>query len=578
MMRIVKKFRKLLSSSQIGHIILIFIMMLVGAFFEVVSVSLMVPLVSVMIDPDIINTNKFAVFICKCLNIQTHAVFVLVCISALIAIYVVKNLFLILEISIRYQFIYRNRLATQRRILRAYMNRPYEYFLGINSGEVVRVVTSDVVNTYNLLITLLSFAAESIVSLALLITVFIISPSITVAVALAMILTLLVIAKFIKPRLKKAGKVRQKHASLTNKWLLQSINGIKEIKISQTKNYFQENYDKNGQKTIEAEKKNAVFGAIPRMLIEMVSISSALLIIAVLIVRGTEVETLIPALSAFAMAAVKLLPSVNRIASAMNAIAFQEPALDKLLSTVENIEDENEVVQDENNNTHQDIRLNDKIELKDITYSYPDTNAAVFNQANMSISIGQSVGIVGASGAGKTTIVDILLGLLIPQEGQVLADGIDVMQNYSEWLRHIGYIPQMIFMLDDTIRSNITFGNKIQDSEDSAVWRALEEAQLADFVRSLPNGLDTVIGERGVRLSGGQRQRIGIARALYCNPDILVFDEATSALDNETEEAIMESINSLRGAKTMIIIAHRLTTIKECDVVYRVEEGKIIKE
>lgn len=196
----------------------------------------------------------------------------------------------------------------------------------------------------------------------------------------------------------------------------------------------------------------------------------------------------------------------------------------------------------------------------------------------MVIPVGKSIGIVGASGSGKTTAIDILLGLLPPQAGNVLVDGVDIRKNYGCWLAHLGYILQMIFMLDDTIRANVAFGISDKEVDDAQVWKALEEAQLKEFVQSLPDGLDTTIGERGVRLSGGQRQRIGIARALYMDPDLLIFDEATSALDNETEAAIMDSINALHGRKTLVIIAHRLTTIEECDIVYRVEHGKIKKE
>ena len=224
------------------------------------------------------------------------------------------------------------------------------------------------------------------------------------------------------------------------------------------------------------------------------------------------------------------------------------------------------------------ITSNQSVELSDITYSYPNAEHPVLEHANMVIPVGKSVGIVGSSGSGKTTAIDILLGLLSPQEGHVLVDGVDIQQDYSGWLSHLGYIPQMIFMLDDTIRANVAFGIPKENVAEEQVWRALEEAQLKDFVESLPEGLDTTIGERGVRLSGGQRQRIGIARVLYTDPELLIFDEATSALDNETEAAIMESINALHGKKTLVIIAHRLTTIEECDMVYRVENGDIVRE
>ena len=278
------------------------------------------------------------------------------------------------------------------------------------------------------------------------------------------------------------------------------------------------------------------------------------------------------------MAAVKLLPSANRIVNASNAIAYSEPSLDKLVENMEMAKNTAEKEADEINDTKRIFTFEKEIKLASVTYAYPDTEKKILENADMIIPIGKSVGIVGTSGAGKTTAVDILLGVFKPESGKILIDGTDIQENYGQWLSHIGYIPQMIFMLDDTIRANVAFGYKEQKGKEEDIWRALEEAQLSEFVKSLPEGLDTRIGERGIRLSGGQRQRIGIARALYPDPDILIFDEATSALDNETESDIMKSIEGLHGKKTLVIIAHRLTTIEGCDMVYRVAEGKIVRE
>ena len=256
--------------------------------------------------------------------------------------------------------------------------------------------------------------------------------------------------------------------------------------------------------------------------------------------------------------------------------------MNKLLEDIEMFEeDEKKYLSYRKNNSNKTVKVlnfNDKIELKDITYNYQNSDKLILDKANMIIPVGKSIGIVGASGSGKTTAVDILLGLLLANEGEVLADGVNVMEHYSEWLSNIGYIPQSIFMLDDDIKSNVAFGVKKEDQNEERVWEALREAQLEDFVRGLKDGIHTQIGERGMRLSGGQKQRIGIARALYSNPAVLVFDEATSALDSETEAAVMSSINGLHGKKSMIIIAHRLQTIKECDMVYRVGDGKIVEE
>lgn len=302
------------------------------------------------------------------------------------------------------------------------------------------------------------------------------------------------------------------------------------------------------------------------------------IVVAVLIGNGTELQSIIPMLTAVAMAAIRLLPSVNRISGALNKISYGEPMLDKVIENMHVLEKNPAQTNDGKRHGLSVPKLRELLKFERISYHYPSSEEPVLSNASMTIRRGESVGIVGPSGAGKTTSVDIILGLLNPQSGQVLVDGVNIKNDLHGWLSQIGYIPQMIFMLDDTIRANVAFGEQKGDIDDAKVWCALREAALEEFVRSLPEGLDTQIGERGVRLSGGQRQRIGIARALYQNPEVLIFDEATSALDNETESAIMESIHGLRGTKTMIIIAHRLTTIEACDRIFRVEHGKIEQE
>lgn len=577
MIRIIKKYAKLLDQRQKKRVILLFFIMLVGAFLEVLGVSLMVPLLTAVMQPDIVETNKYVRMICDILNLYSYRSFVLACIVALVLVFILKDLYIIFEYYVQYRFVYNNRFATQCRLLHAFLHRPYEYFLHADSGEIMRVVQSDVSTTYNLLSILLGMAAELIVSTALLVTVFIINPWMTLMVGILLLFVMLLIAKIVKPRLQKQGKIFQKHAAVTNKWLIQAINGMKEIKVTSKESFFEKNYNKSGTKMIRAERYNAILQNTPRLIIEMSSVCSMLIVIGIMIYRGQEMKTLIPALGAFAMAAVKLMPSANRITTAINAVAFQEPALDKLLENLEVLE-EAAIYEELESKNNGKLTLKKEILLSDITYAYPKGKTTVLDHAVMRIPVGKSVGIVGTSGAGKTTAVDILLGLLNPQEGQVLADGIDVKTAYKDWLSHIGYIPQMIFMLDGSIRDNVAFGCGKEEQRDERVWAALDEAQLAEYVKGLPEGLDAQIGERGIRLSGGQRQRIGIARALYSNPELLIFDEATSALDNETEAAIMESINALRGKKTMVIIAHRLTTIEGCDIVYRVENGQITEE
>ena len=316
-------------------------------------------------------------------------------------------------------------------------------------------------------------------------------------------------------------------------------------------------------------------------MIEAVSMASFFGVIALMIYNGVKLESLVPMLSAVAMAAVRLLPSVNRISLNLANIAYFEPSLNKMSEKLQEIQNNGDV--DFNKNISPEPlglvkKLDTYIKMQDLDYQYPNTENKVLDAAEIQIKNGSSIGIIGSSGAGKTTAVDVLLGLLIPNKGGVYIDGVSIRDDIGGWLNQIGYIPQNIFMLDGSIRENVAFEAEEDNIDDERIWEVLREAALDDFVRTLPDEINTEIGERGVRLSGGQRQRIEIARALYSNPSILFFDEATSALDNDTEAAIMQSIHELHGKKTLIIIAHRLTTLEKCDYIYRVNNGKIIME
>lgn len=578
LIRVAKKIGYILDRRQKKRIKWLILLMIIGASLEILGVSMMYPLMTVIMQPNIMDESNIISHFCILCNITSQRELAIVCIVGMIVIFILKDLFLVGQYYIQYRFVYNNRFLIQKRLLKSYLERPYEYFLYVESGEILRVLQSDVTGSFNLLATLLSFFTETIVALMLVITVLVISPVMTLFLVIILSLAMLVIMKIVKPILQKQGIVAQKSSSQTYKWLLQSINGIKEIKVSQKETYFQTNFEISGRQTITAERWNSIIQNIPRLLIEMVSICSVLAVVGIMIFMGMDIESLVPALGAFVMAAVKLLPSANRIVNASNAIAYSEPALDKLVENIQETEKVKTKKITDVKEIEQSFTFEKEIKLASVTYAYPDTEKKILENADMIIPIGKSVGIVGTSGAGKTTAVDILLGLLKPESGKILIDGTDIQENYGQWLSHIGYIPQMIFMLDDTIRANVAFGYKEQKGKEEDIWRALEEAQLSEFVKSLPEGLDTRIGERGIRLSGGQRQRIGIARALYPDPDILIFDEATSALDNETESDIMKSIEGLHGKKTLVIIAHRLTTIEGCDMVYRVAEGKIVRE
>lgn len=533
------------------------------------GVSLMVPLMTAIMRPDVVVENSMIAGICGTLGIADHRGFIVLCIIAMLAVYCIKAGFLVFRNNYTASYVYKSRFLMQQKMFRAFLKKPYDYYLNANSGEILRIVRTDVMNSYALLNTLLSLASESIVSVAVIAVVIAINPLMTLLIAVVNTVILLIVVKVIKPILKEEGVRYNKNVSKSYNWMLQAIQGIKEIKIGGRENFFENNFESAGWAQVDSEKRYSLLNGLPRIIIELGCIASALIAMLLMIMLGSEPETLVPAFSAFAMAAVKLMPAFSRVVNSVSAVSYYGTALDRL---IENLGDATDT-DDAHETVDTPITLRDKIEFKNITFRYQPGTPPILQNASMTIPVGSSVGISGLSGAGKTTTVDILLGLLQPEQGEILCDGVNIMDNYKGWLNQVAYIPQSIFMLDGSIRENVVFGSEYTD--DAAIWAVLEDAKLADFVRELPEQLDTEIGERGIRLSGGQKQRVGIARALYNDPELLVLDEATASLDTETENAILEAIRSLRGRKTMIIIAHRQSTIADCDIIYRLRGARL---
>lgn len=582
MVKIFKKMNKLLDAKQKRVMVVIVFLMLIGGVLESLSISVVIPVVSVLLDPKAVETNELLATIYNGLHLQNVTQFTVVMLVALIGAFILKNLFLFLQNVVQLRFVYTNQFATSRRMMINFMKRPYEYYLNADTAVIQRNITSDVNNMYGLILSVLQLISEGVVFACLVAVLLVVDAKMIMTIAALLVVVLLLIKVVLKPIMVKAGQENQDYYSGLYKWIEQSVMGIKEIKIANKEQYFINEYAKCGFGYVNAVQKYNLFNSTPRLLIETVCIAGLVLYMMIVMLQGATVTEMIPQLTTFGMAAMRLIPSANRINNYLTSISYFEPFFMGVSDHLqEEIHDEN-MVYDVEAYDHKKIveklDIKDKIRLEDITYKYPNSEQLIFDHADMEVPIGSAVGIVGSSGSGKTTVVDILLGLLELQTGTIYADGVNVKEHYEEWLKNIGYIPQTIFMIDSTIRKNVAFGIADEDIDDERVWAVLKEAQLDEFVRSLPEGLDTGIGERGIRLSGGQRQRIGIARALFEDPEVLVLDEATSALDNDTEAAIMESINRLHGKKTLIIIAHRLQTIEKCDIVYRVENGKVSKE
>ena len=578
--KILKKLNKLLDRKQKSFMILLVFMMLIGALLETASVTLIIPVISVVMDPEAITENKYVAPLYDALGMKTSQDFTVLVMLSLIGAFVLKNIYLYVQQKVLYKFVYTNQFRTSERMMKNYIRRPYEYFLNADTAVIQRSITSDVNNMYALILSLLTLVSETIVAVFLVAVLLFAEPRMTIMISVLLLITLFVIKLALKPVMKKAGQDNQDFYSSLFKWISQTVTGIKEVKIGGRESYFVDEYIKCGRGYVDAVQKYTLYSNVPRLLIETICVAAMVLYMLFLILSGQDGTEMMAILSAFGVAVVRLMPCANRINNQINNISYFEPFL---MGVSDNLQDD---IGDASTDMEDLMPVSEKLPVKEkvilehITYHYPNTEKLIFDDASIEIPVGKSIGIVGSSGAGKSTIVDVLLGLLRMQNGTIKADGVDVMDgaNYRKWLKNVGYIPQSIFMLDDTIRKNVAFGVPEDKISEERIWEVLKEAQLDEFVRSLPEGLETGIGERGVRLSGGQRQRIGIARSLYEDPEILILDEATSALDNDTEAAIMDSINHFMGKKTLIIIAHRLQTIEKCDMVYRVEKGKLMKE
>ncbi len=575
---IIKKLSYILDRKQKLHLLLLGILIFIGGFLETMSVSAVLPVVSTILDKENAMQNKYIRMVMDAFGIQDIIGITTLLLGTLIVIYIVKNLFLLGLVNEQNRFISFNRNKLISQVLRGFLNRPYEFYLDADIPTVFRLTDSDIPNVFALLMALISLASESVVFVLLSVMLFVLDPVLTVFIVVIFGIVTIIMVKVLKPGLSRLGAKNQAIQSRIAKWRIQAIYGIKDVKVLHREAFFADNYEESGKTGASYSRRYAVINNIPRLLIETVFMSSILLYIIFYINTGNDTSDMIKTLTAFAVAAMRLMPSVNRINTYMTDISYFKPCLDYVYENM-NLDE----VSVKNNqtllpvDTSKAMELHDRIELHNIVYAYPNTDTLIFNDAEMVVPYGKSVGIMGSSGAGKSTIVDILLGLLKVRSGKITCDGVNIFDNYPAWLAQIGYIPQSIYLVDEPVRNNIAFGIADDEIDDERIWEVLEEAQLKDFIETLPGGLDTAIGDRGVRLSGGQRQRLGIARALYHNPEILVFDEATSALDNETEQAVMEAINSFHGRKTMIIIAHRLNTIEKCDIIYKVDGGKITR-
>ena len=574
-MQVVKELSYIFDKKNKVKLLFLFILILGSAFLELVGVSAIMPLVNIIVDSTSIYNNQVYYAIYNYFGMNNEKQFVMLMTISLIFVYIIKNIYIVIMYYFQFGFTYNYQRSLAVRLTNCYMKQPYVFHLSKNVAELQRNVIDDVTMFFQAVLGIIQFITEILVSLLLVAYLLYIDKSITLAIMIFLLFFAIAYLKLFKNKSVKWGEENRYTNVIRNKWIRQSFEGIKEIKIVNREQFFIDKVDKYYKAFANATKKQQLISNIPRPLFEAACVTAFLSAITIKIAKGVNLNYFLPVISAFAIAAFRLLPSFGRLTTAVNTIAFNYPAVNALYNDLYEADKFN--YKDEHIESDVELSFNHEISVNNLTFKYPSSEKTILDNVSLCIPKNKSVAIIGASGSGKTTLVDVILGILQPISGSVMTDGIDIYSNINKWHEYIGYIPQMIYLMDDTIRNNVLFGFTDDIDNEEKVWKALEEAQLKSFVEELEDGLDTVIGERGVRLSGGQRQRIGIARALYNDPKILVLDEATSAIDNETENAVMEAIDGLHGRKTMIVIAHRLSTIKNCDIVYRVEDGKVIK-
>ncbi len=564
-----KKVNYILDKNQKKVVILVLVLSIIGSFLEMLGVSVIVPLITVMLTPEIITENEYLSEVVFIQNASYETLVIFIGVGAIV-LYVIKNLYFIFLSWVKVKCSCKIQRETAITMLDSYMSRGYQFFLDKNYGELERGVGADVNALYNFIYSCFRIMSEALTIILIIIYMCFADWQMAMAMILLSGFCLVLINFVFRRQMYLAGQESRKYSAKSGQAVLQALHGIKDVLVMQKQKYFIDIYTENKKKHHKSLVKQTVGGEIPAYIVEGVCVAGLLGVVCYRIMAEGNSVAFIAVLASFAVGAFRILPSLGKISSALNTATTSWPSVESLYSNImkaRNIQNRRPIEDNVNVGFYNSIKIND------MSFAYNKEQKEVLQNTSVEIKKGESIALIGESGAGKSTLADIILGLLIPQKGSITIDGIDVHTIPNAWAKLIGYVPQSVFLADASIMQNIAYGEHKIDVD--RVWEVVEKARLTAFIKELPNGLETVVGDRGVRLSGGQRQRIAIARALYHEPEIMVLDEATSALDNDTEQAVMEAIDSLQGQTTLIIIAHRLTTVKNCDKIYEIQNGKI---
>jgi len=546
--------------------------MLVGMVLETLGISLVLPVITVLSSANLTSEFPWLEPWLQWFGNPTHEELIIGSMLTLVVVYMGKALFLafLAWSSARFSFGIQEDLSS--RLFSGYLRQSYVFHLQRNSAELIRNTIRQVDQIRSVMQVSLTLVAEIFVLLGISVLLLVVEPVGTLWVAGTLSLAGLGFQALTRDHLLSWGQARQMHEGLRIQHLQQGLGGVKDARLLGREENFVAQYGRHNTENARLGRNQATLQKFPRIWFELLAVLGLTVLILVLISRGQSLEALLPTLGLFTAAAFRLLPSLTSVLASVQALRTNLPVIEnlhhefKLLEIASPAQDNQPVV------------FQGSISLEEVKFRYPDADTYALKGVSLSIPRGSNVGFIGTTGSGKSTLVDIVLGLLTPNSGVVRVDGLDIQKRLRGWQDQIGYVPQSIFLTDDTLRRNVALGLFDEEIDESAVKRAVHSAQLDTFIDELPDGLDTVVGERGVRLSGGQRQRIGIARALYHDPGILVLDEATSALDTVTESQVMAAVNALKNDKTIVIVAHRLSTVEHCERIFRLEKGKIVDE
>lgn len=568
------KIHSLLQPSDRRSALMLLALMIVGMLLETLGIGLVIPVIAILMQDNLAIRYPHIQPLLEWLGNPGQAQLISGALLSLIGIYFIKNLFLAFLAWQQTSFAFRVQVEISQRLFTIYLRQPYTFHLQRNSAKLLRNVVGEVGIFSTAITSMLTLITESLILLGITILLLVVEPLGTIIVVVLLGVMAWGFNRSTRSHILRWGKARQYHEGLRIQHVQQGLGGAKDVKLLGRETEFLARYHIHNAQSAKAARSQSTLQLMPRLWLELLAVTGMALLVQAMIAQGRDMGSIVPMLGLFAAAAFRLMPSINRILGASQSLRYAYVVVNTLHEEIKLSAVDTSSI----SGVGETLNFQEEIRLYNVSYSYPNALAHALSDVTISIRKGESIGFIGSSGSGKSTLIDVILGLLPPNQGSVVVDGRDIQENLRGWQDVIGYVPQTIYLTDDTLRCNVAFGLSNEQIDDAAVSRAIKDAQLEEFIAGLPLGVETVVGERGVRLSGGQRQRIGIARALYHNPSVLVLDEATSALDTATETEVMQAITALQGSKTILIVAHRLSTVEHCNRLYQLNQGVVTKE